>query len=655
MSGAPLSHSASLPATVGADTLADVWRAQGVRAEDLRPDASGTLGRPTADVTLTVAAAPDVELASLGNAEEGGVVLGEVIGTGGMGVVRAGTQVTLGREVAVKQVHAEPAPGRPGRLAAFLREAWVSASLEHPNIVPVHALCSERGEPVLLMKRVEGVAWRSLLDDPALASTYGLDPRDPLAFHLGVFLRVCHALHFAHTRGVVHLDLKPDNVMVGRHGEVYLVDWGLSASFDADAPRYMARTSDIGSVVGTPGYLAPEQAAGLGVLFGPVTDVFLLGALLHRVVTGAVPYRADTLVAALEAAFVCEPMVYDDDVPLELVSILRRAMARSGEERFQTADDMRVAVEHFVEHRDVNTLLDEAARRLRWLVADLSAPPAERRSAASVRRLENECRFGLEEALARWPGNARALAALTELTRTSVSRALREGDWRAAGAALGRLPEPDRELAARVEQARAAALEAAKERALLEDLGSHQDILRHAELRSKVAAFVAVGWSLWFLGVGWLLRAGHVEVTHAHLLLNALVSGLIYAGVMWRVRGTLMATQIDRRALLLLAVSFAGAGLLWLLSALLAVPPLHAIALSSGVYVFFFVSTSIVVDRRLGWLTLALAPFALLAFLDVAHVLEWQGAYVLVGGLALSLTWRRDAQLARAREAAAGR
>ncbi|MCA8968120.1 MAG: protein kinase, partial [Planctomycetes bacterium] len=150
------------------------------------------------------------------------------------------------------------------------------------------------------MKRVEGLPWRTLIDDDALAAEHGM--RDRLAFHLDILGRVCRAVHFAHSRGILHLDLKPDNVMVGRHGEVYLLDWGVAASFRDDAEPWIPKTSDIKAILGTPAYLSPEQAAGLGVAMGPHTDVFLLGALAHRIVTGRPPYRGDTFEDVLALA-----------------------------------------------------------------------------------------------------------------------------------------------------------------------------------------------------------------------------------------------------------------------------------------------------------------------------------------------------------------
>jgi serine/threonine protein kinase len=638
-------------ATIDSGSLVNVWREHGIRTDDLVPDSRGTIGRPSVGDSLTLDGLTRGELSVLGNPEEGGVVQGEVIGSGGMGVVREGTQLVLRRSVAVKQVHPDASPARELRLAAFLREAWVSANLEHPNIIPVHTLCSDHGDPLLVMKRVEGVSWRTLLDQPELAPAYGVDPRDPLTSHLRVLVRVCRAVHFAHTRGVLHLDLKPDNVMVGRHGEVYLLDWGLAAGFRDGAASFLPRTRDLHAVVGTPGYLSPEQAAGLGSVFGPETDVFLLGALLHRVVTGVMPYHGTTLMEALGQAFACAPREYGADVPKELADILQRAMARSIDERYATVTDFRLALEHFLEHRDVNGLLDESFTRLDVLAQDLSRAEPQPRDASALRRLENECRFGLEEALGRWPDNTRAQEGIHELARLSVRRALRAGDWRAAAAALERLPAPDSDLLDQVATARDHAQSMARERAILEDLGSHEDMLRFADVRSKVCAFISIGWSVWFFAVGATIRAGTVPLTYAALLTNAVLTCVIYGGIVFGVRKTLHSTQIDRRVIWLLAVCFLDAGIVWLFAMFLELPPLHAVALSSSVYVFFFVATATVIDRRLAWIAPVLAPVALLPFLDVERVFEWQGAYVLLGGITLSLIWRRDARSARERQA----
>jgi hypothetical protein len=441
--------------------------------------------------------------------------------------------------------------------------------------------------------------------------------------------------------------------MVGRHGEVYLLDWGVAASFDDSADPWIPRTADIGGAVGTPAYLSPEQAAGLGMALGPRTDVFLLGALAHRVAVGRPPNRGATVNDVIEAAFSSDPPAYGDEVPRELADIMQKAMARSQDDRFASAEELRLALRAFVQHRESNAILAAALSRLEQLRGDDGSGKAPL-TASAARRVESECRFGLEEALESWPENARARGALNDLARVAVERALRAGDWRRAAAALDRLPAGDDELWQRVRAQRAEAMELDRERQALEDLGSNQDILRNAGVRSVLAAGVSVSWFLWFLLSGWALREGLVALTHAALLLEVSVTITLSGGLMWLVRDTLMSTDIDRRALLLLAASLGGVGVLWGLCWQMGVAPRHALTLSSGVYVFFFVAMTMVMERRLAWVTAALLPVAFLPFWDPAHTLEWQGAYVLVGGTALSLLWRRDAKLAAAREQATG-
>ncbi len=209
-----------------------------------------------------------------------------LLGEGGMGRVLAAEQVALGREVAVKVVRDG---GRAADVDALLREALIAARLEHPNVVPVHLLGrGEDGAPIFVMRRIEGVPWSDVLRDAAAAPGMFADARDPLEMHLRVLLEVCGAVQFAHARGILHRDLKPENVMLGAFGEVYVVDWGIALNL-ADDPR-LPRIADARGVVGTPAYMAPEMALGDAAALSPRTDVYLLGAVLHRVLTGAPPH-----------------------------------------------------------------------------------------------------------------------------------------------------------------------------------------------------------------------------------------------------------------------------------------------------------------------------------------------------------------------------
>jgi serine/threonine protein kinase len=213
-----------------------------------------------------------------------GLALGKTLGEGGMGLVRAATQRSLGRQVAVKTL--KPDAKNDQATLRLLREAWVTGSLEHPNIVPVYDLgLGEDGAPVIVLKLIEGSPWSDVARAPADHA------EDLLEKNLRIFLQVCNAVALAHSRGVIHRDLKLENVMVGRFGEVYLVDWGIAVSLRPDPTGRLPLASEAKEMAGTPAYMAPEML-GSGVLTER-TDVYLLGAILHEllVVTRRTPAR----------------------------------------------------------------------------------------------------------------------------------------------------------------------------------------------------------------------------------------------------------------------------------------------------------------------------------------------------------------------------
>ncbi len=176
------------------------------------------------------------------------------LGEGGMGRVFLARQHSLDREVAIKTVRDDASESDR---SALLSEGAITGHLEHPGIVPVHALGVDReGRPVLVMKRVEGVEWATLLEDddhPFWESRVG-SRAERLDDHLEILLQVCDAAHFAHSRGIVHRDIKPQNVFIGRYREVYLGDWGLAL--------HAEREQRSGALCGTPAFMAPEMARG---------------------------------------------------------------------------------------------------------------------------------------------------------------------------------------------------------------------------------------------------------------------------------------------------------------------------------------------------------------------------------------------------------
>lgn len=264
----------------------------------------------------------------------GRYAIGSVVGEGGMGTVYRARDGSLDREVALKVLRADlPGPEAEGRLR---REARILARLEHPGIVPVHDVGTlADGRVFYVMKLVRGERLESHLRSAGLTE------------RLRLLLRVCETVGFAHAHGVVHRDLKPSNIMVGPFGEVLVLDWGIArvtqpeplaeagrprppasvASPRAPAPEDADPDTSPGTVLGTPGFMAPEQAQGWMHLVGPWSDVFSIGAILRLVAvggTGAAPPRA-------------------------LVSIWSKAMRAEPQARYATAAELGAEITRFLD------------------------------------------------------------------------------------------------------------------------------------------------------------------------------------------------------------------------------------------------------------------------------------------------------------------
>ncbi|MEM7518956.1 MAG: serine/threonine-protein kinase, partial [Planctomycetota bacterium] len=232
-------------------------------------------------------------------------ILGE-IARGGMGVVLRGHDVELGRDIAIKVTDAELAK-RPEVLERFVEEAQIGGQLQHPGIVPVYELgLMEDQRPFFTMKLIKGRTLAAML-------TRRKSVEEDRARFLGIWELVCQTMAYAHSKGVIHRDLKPANIMVGAFGEVQVVDWGLSKVLQRGgvADEIEARDtalsvietvrsgpgsgsgSMVGSILGTPAYMSPEQAQGEPDKLDERTDVFALGAILCEILTGSPPYVAE--------------------------------------------------------------------------------------------------------------------------------------------------------------------------------------------------------------------------------------------------------------------------------------------------------------------------------------------------------------------------
>ncbi len=272
------------------------------------------------------------------------------LGRGGMGRIHPATDRNLLRHVALKRLDRELAKV-PMYKDGFIAEAQMTGQLEHPNIVPVHELAvSDEGVPYFTMKLVQGINFDAWLRDPdhKLGSTARLQEG------LEIFLKVCDAVAYAHHRGVIHRDLKPENIMVAGFGQVYLMDWGL-AKLSKTRPASGARAQmEAKGPVGTPTYMAPEQARGNPEEMDERSDVFGLGAILYEIVSGKMPYGASMNVDYVLSRASAGKVVPIDEASLgigvskQIRGIVQRAVAAEPDERFQSVVELQEAVRGFL-------------------------------------------------------------------------------------------------------------------------------------------------------------------------------------------------------------------------------------------------------------------------------------------------------------------
>ncbi|MCB9692846.1 MAG: serine/threonine protein kinase [Alphaproteobacteria bacterium] len=527
------------------------------------------------------------------------LVLGETLGEGGMGVVLAGEQRALRRQVAVKRL-------RPDRLDAanerrLLQEAWITGRLEHPNIVPVHTIEDLADGPHVVMQRIEGRAWMHTIGEQS--------GPDPLERDLRILLSVCDAVAFAHSRGILHRDLKPENVMVGAYGEVFVVDWGLAVSLrddDPDLPLAREQTRP----AGTPAYMAPEMIAGIGGLLGVHTDIYLLGGMLFRIVAGRPPRTGATLEELMRRIAAETPEI---DPRWPLADVIARALDPDPLQRHRTVQDLQRDIRDWLSHRDAVALLASGQQRVLDLCAAVDDGDPER-----VREIYTEAQFALRTVRDRWPEAPGLHETVAEAVEVRARFELVRGDVGLATELLAGLEDPPEELREAIDALR---------REVEREAGELAAWRRDTDPRT--------GWVPRLVGGG-VLAAGWVAVPVGSLLLGidkgyprelgisatALVVTLLIVGVFfpWYFR-----SQVSR-TLFSLLVLMRVFSLVFLTSAWLAgLPAELAGALETNVFFITLTLAAALVERRLAFAV----PFYLVAVLwGVAHPTSLSGPSV---------------------------
>jgi serine/threonine protein kinase len=430
------------------------------------------------------------------------------VGQGAFGEVWEATQSTLGRTVAVKRLRNSIFLGEEDRVEKvrlleleFRQEALTTARPDHPNIVPVHDVShDEMGRLMIAMKLVRGVPWKKMIDED-----FGnLTVQDFLAKHLQILVSVSQAVAFAHSRCVIHRDLKPQQVMVGKFGEVMLMDWGLAMTYGtaemmADITQFSMPTSQIPEIkpvnpAGTPAFMAPEQTDADVSRIGPWTDIYLLGGTLYFLLTRTYPHFSADANIAFELARNGEVSRPEErnpkrEVPPELSDLCMHAMNPDIRKRMQNAEQFIKALEEYLSgsgHRREST---DLVRKAQVILAQ------QTKSYDSL----SECSLLLARATGLWSDNPQAKELKQAVIKEFANTAMANNDLLLAKLQAERLD--DRKVADKI----------------LKEINDRHDSMREKVLKPRIltparVAILMVAQAISALAVFLMVRAAEQAV-----------------------------------------------------------------------------------------------------------------------------------------------
>ncbi len=307
-------------------------------------------------------------------------------GRGGFGAVWRATDTKLGRRIAVKQLGQKLASDSESR-RRFISEARVTARLEHPGIVPVYDISNVQDDHAYYtMRLIQGRTMAEAIDELHQLNTNSNEFRLTRQRLLQAFVDVCLTIEYAHAQGVIHRDLKPQNIIVGNYGETILLDWGLASVIDdpedvaeveslGSDPEVLSKEESLetlrGSVLGTPAYMPPEQARGEVEDISRLSDVYSLGATLYHLVTGKIPFTdqpLENLLERVKSGTIPAAHELDSTVEKPLSAIAERAMQIESSDRYSNVASLADDVQKFVADQPVSAFRDPMLARLaRWI------------------------------------------------------------------------------------------------------------------------------------------------------------------------------------------------------------------------------------------------------------------------------------------------
>jgi serine/threonine protein kinase len=606
------------------DTLA-AWM------ETIAADSEGGMGGSTLIPKATSQQPLLASFQSLRDTSSGAPIdVGATIAEGGMGIIKVAEQAALGRTVVVKTLRADFADQAAEHV---LREAWATGALEHPNIVPVHDIrIDEAGSPMIVLKRIEGRTWSAFLRSSALVER-SFGPPSVLDWHTEILRQVTQAIRFAHSRGILHRDLKPDNVMIGSFGEVYLVDWGIAMSLPSAGDSRLPEAKDATEIAGTPCYMAPEMLGDAAL--DEKTDVYLLGAILFEILAGRPPHSTGSLRDLMDDIRASSPRFPADACPL-LSAICKRAMSATPAKRYASATDFANALTEVRKHRESAAMAEVASEQRVRLQALLEQEAPNRHE---VYGLFGALRLGFREALRTWPGNEEAKRNLDRAVVALIEYELNERNPQAAQALYKDLELPHADLQERI----SSALDTqAAEQVELESFRKDSNLALGQRTRFVVMLMLGGLWTMSPI-VRYLLLQRGTLMTYTGLLIGTGGFLAITFAIWFWARESLRKTQFNRRFSRSMLIVFPAQfvlllGLMWM-----AIPIAWSAALMLFLWMVMIANVVMTIDHRF-WP--ALVSY-LVAFLVAARFPEQRYFALAAGNFALTCTaiylWRPKA------------